>query len=115
MGTNLTSIFFWNANRTSLPRALKKAAAVATVGCLLSGSFVAAAVSYSGAATSEQTGDVSVNRTNKGDRLPSGVTLRHTPTLSSPAVPAAPPTGCDPAFSRVAEPRRAHIFGRCIT
>ena len=115
MGTNLTSIFLWNANRTSLPRALKKAAAVATVGCLLSGSFVAAAVSYSGAATSEQTGDVSVNRTNKGDRLPSGVTLRHTPTLSSPAVSAAPPIGCDPAFSRVAEPRRAHIFGRCIT
>ncbi len=115
MGTNLTSIFSWNANRTSLPRALKKAAAVATVGCLLSGSFVAAAVSYSGAAKSEQTGGVSVNRTNKGDRLPSGVTLRHTPTLSSPAVSAAPPIGCDRAFSRVAEPRRAHIFGRCIT
>ncbi len=115
MGTNLTSIFFWNANRTSLPRALKKAAAVATVGCLLCGSFVAAAISYSSAETSEQAGDVSVNRTNKGDRLPSGVTLRHTPTLSSPAVSAAPPIGCDPAFSRVAEPRRAHIFGRCIT
>ena len=114
MGTNLTSAFSWNANRISLPRALKKAAAVATVGCLLSGSFVAA-VSYSGAATSEQTGDVSVNRTNKGDRLPSGVILRHTLPLSSPAVSTAPPIGCDPAFSRAAEPGRAHIFGRCIT
>ena len=115
MGTNLTSVFLWNANRTSLPRALKKAAAVATVGCFLSGSFVAAAVSYSGAATSEQTGNVSVNRTNKGDRLPGGAILKHTPPLSSPAASTAPPIGCDPAFSRVAEPRRAHIFGRCIT
>ncbi len=115
MGTNLTSIFFWNAKRTSLPRALKKGVAVATVGCLLSGSFVAAAISYSSAETSERAGDISVNRTNKGDRLPSGVTLRHAPTLSSPAVSAAPPIGCDPAFSRVAEPRRAHILGRCIT
>jgi hypothetical protein len=109
MGTNLTSVFSWNA------RALKKAVAVATVSFLLSGSFVAAAVSYSGAATSEQTGDVSVNRTNKGDRLPGGMTLKHTPALSSPAVSAAPPIGCDPAFSRAAEPGRAHIFGRCIT
>jgi len=115
MGTNLTRVFSWNASCTSLPRALKKAAAVATVSCLLSGSFVGVLVSYSGAATSEQTSDVSVNRTNKGDRLPSGVTLRHTPTLSSPAVSVAPPIGCDPAFSRAAEPRRAHIFGRCIT
>jgi hypothetical protein len=113
MGTNL--ILSWNTNRTSLPRALKKAAAVATVSCLLSGSFVVAVVRYSGAATSEQTGHVSVNRTNKGDRLRGGVTLRRTPALSSPAVLAAPPIECDPAFSRAAEPRRAHIFGRCIT
>jgi hypothetical protein len=60
MGTNLTGAFSWNTNRTSLPRALKKAAAVAIVSCLLSGSLVAAAASYSGAATSEQTGNVSV-------------------------------------------------------
>jgi hypothetical protein len=115
MGTNLTSVFLSNASRTSLPRALTKAAAVATVGCLLSGSFVAAAVSYSGAATSEQTGNVSVNRTNKGDRLPGGAILKHTFPLSLPAASTAPPIGCDPAFSRATEPGRAHIFGRCIT
>ena len=28
---------------------------------------------------------------------------------------AHPPVGCDPAFSRVADPARAHIFGRCIS
>jgi hypothetical protein len=66
MDTNLTSVFSWNADRTSLPRALKKAAAVAIVSCALSGSLVAAGASYSGAATSEQTSNVSVNRTNKG-------------------------------------------------
>jgi hypothetical protein len=117
MGTNLTSVFSRNTNRTSLPLALKKAAAVAIVSYLLSGSLVAAAASYSGAAASQQTGNVSVNRTNKGDRLPGRVTLKNTPGLSSPAVSAAPrpPIGCDPAFSRTAEPVRAHIFGRSIT
>ena len=113
MGTNLAIGCSWN---TSFLR-VKKAAAVATVICLLSGSFVAAAVSYSGAATSQQSVNVSVNRINKGDRLPGGVTLKHTPHLSSPPVSAVsrPPIGCDPVFSRTADPGRAHIFGRCIT
>ena len=58
---------------------------------------------------------VSVNRTNKGDRSP--LTLKRTSTVSSSAVAAKsqPPVGCDPAFSRVADPARAHIFGRCIS
>ena len=53
------------------------------------------------------------NRTNKGDRL----LLKRTSTVSLPAmaVKARPPVGCDPAFSRVADPARAHIFGRCIS
>ena len=103
MDANLTSAF-----------ALKNAVAIAVVSCLIAGGFTAA-VSTAGAARSAQPGTVSVNRTNKGDRLPGGVTLKHTPALSSPAVSAAPPIGCDPAFSRAAEPGRAHIFGRCIT
>ena len=32
------------------------------------------------------------------------------PTAVSRTVP---PLGCDPAFSKVAEPQKAHIFGRC--
>jgi hypothetical protein len=26
-----------------------------------------------------------------------------------------PPVGCDPAFSRAADPARAHVFGRCLS
>ena len=87
-------------------------AAAAAVG-LIAGAFPAA-VSTPGAASTAQHA-VSVNRTNKGDRLP--LTLKRTSNVSSPAVAvkSRPPVGCDPAFSRVADPARAHIFGRCIS
>ena len=102
---------------TLLAQALKKAVVVAAVGCFLFGGFVAVAMSNPGADTREQSGNVSVNRINKGDRLSGAVTLKRTPAVTSPAVSAAgrPPIGCDPAFSLAADPKRTHIFGRCIT
>lgn len=61
---------------------------------------------------------ISINRTHKGDRLPQR-SLPHHPTSSTspemvPAPPKRVPLGCDPAFSPVADPARAHIFKRCI-
>ena len=56
-----------------------------------------------------------VDRAHKGNRLP--VAPRHGSTLSSAAVTrlSRPPIGCESAFSRVADPKRSHIFGRCIS
>lgn len=96
-------------------RAAKSMVAIGVVGCLALGSFTAA-VTGAGAALSAQPSEaISVNHTNKGDRLP--LTIKHTPSISSPSAltSSRPPIGCEPAFSRAAEPARAHIFGRCIS
>jgi hypothetical protein len=68
-----------------------------------------------GAASGIQSDIVSVAHTHKGDRLP--LAPKHIPTVSSPVVTAIsrPPIGCEPAFSRVADPKRSYIFGRCIS
>jgi len=57
----------------------------------------------------------SVDRAHKGDRLP--LAPKQTLTFSSPVVTTMPrpPVGCDPAFSRAADPTGAHVFGRCIS
>jgi len=106
--------FSTSSDSASPPRALKSLIAVAIAVGLIAGAAFPAAVSSPGAAKTVQPA-VSVNRTNKGDRLP--LTLKRTSTISSPAAAtqARPPVGCDPAFSRVADPARAHIFGRCIS
>jgi hypothetical protein len=54
-------------------------------------------------------------RSYKGDRLQ--VAPKHTSIIPSPVVTtlSRPPIGCEPAFSRVAEPKRSHVFGRCIS
>lgn len=60
---------------------------------------------------------VSVNRINKGDRLIPVVANRmQQHSNSTPTVPSGilVPFGCDPAFSPVTDPRRAHFFGRCV-
>jgi hypothetical protein len=105
--------FSRSSNSASPPRVLKSVIAVAIAVGLIVGALPAA-VSTPGAASTAQDA-ASVNRTNKGDRLP--LTLKRTSNVSSPAVAAKsqPPVGCDPAFSRVADPARAHIFGRCIS
>ena len=75
----------------------------------------ATGVPGAGAALSATADIVSVDRAHKGDRLP--VAPRHTSTLSPAAVTtlSRPPIGCESAFSRVADPKRSHIFGRCIS
>jgi len=73
------------------------------------------AVSTPRAADSERTVSVSVDRMNKGDRLPSRATsATH---VNSPPLAAArnrPPLGCDRMFSPMTNPGQAGIYKRCM-
>lgn len=78
-----------------------------------------AAGGVSGMSISAPAGDrlVSVNRVNKGDRLPQAPAER--PSDSSPSTeavvpPKRVPLGCDPAFSPVADPAHGNIYKRCL-
>jgi len=95
-------------------RAARNVALVGVVSCLAVTGF-AAAVHGAGAASGIQSDIVSVAHTHKGDRLP--LAPKHIPTVPSPVGTALsrPPIGCEPAFSRVADPKRSHTFGRCIS
>jgi hypothetical protein len=91
---------------------LKSVVVVAISVGLIAGAFPAIVSTPGAAKTAQQT--VSVNRANKADRLP---LKRRTSPVSLPALVAKPqpPVGCDQSFSRVADPTRGHIFGRCIS
>jgi hypothetical protein len=61
---------------------------------------------------------VTVDRTNKGDRLPQASPPKQSSSSLVPAKPASAkrvPIGCEPAFSPVADPAGAHIFLRCLS
>jgi hypothetical protein len=109
MDTNSTAVIALRVSR----RAARNIAAIGVVGCLTV-TGLAAAVHGAGAASGIQLEIVSVNRTNKGDRLPlvSGRTSKALPVVTTLS---RPPVGCEPAFSRAADPKRSHIFGRCIS
>ena len=110
MDPNSTTIFAQRVRR----RAASNVAVVGVVSCLAVTGF-AAAVHGAGAAPSIQSDIVSVDHTHKGDRLP--LAPKNISTDSSPVVTtlSRPPIGCEPAFSRVADPKRSHIFGRCVS
>jgi hypothetical protein len=88
--------------------------------CLFSG-LIAAGVSTMtnpSAADHASAMSVSINRTIKSDRLPLAPSHKQlmdnsggTDTVQSPKPPSL---GCDPAFSRIAEPARADIVKRCL-
>jgi hypothetical protein len=107
MDTNSTAVMVLLASR----RAVRAFAAIGVVGCLTVTGLVAA---VHGAASSIQSEIVSVSRTNKGDRLP---LVSDRASKASPIVTtlSRPPIGCESAFSRAADPKRSHIFGRCIS
>jgi hypothetical protein len=63
---------------------------------------------------------ISIDRSHKGDRLVQApLSRQHQNNPTSPTAtrvwPKQTPLGCDPAFSPVADPARAHIFMRCMT
>ena len=110
MDTNSTA---FSAQRVS-SRAARNVAVIGVVSCLAVLGF-AAAVTGAGPALSTQINIVLVDHTNKGDRLP--LSPKHASKASSPVVTTLlrPPIGCKSAFSRAADPKRSHIFGRCIS
>ena len=60
---------------------------------------------------------VSVNRINKGDRLPQAPAERlshSSPSTEAVVPPKRVPLGCDPAFSPIADPARGSIYKRCL-
>jgi hypothetical protein len=92
----------------------KSIVVIGVVSCLAATGLVAA-MTGAGIALGGQPEIVSVERSHKGDRLV--MVPKHTSTASPRAVTTVPqlPMGCEAAFSRVADPQRAHIFGRCIS
>ena len=80
---------------------------------------ILAAVTAPSDAGSGQATSLSVDRANKGDRLPyasRSKTRVDSPFLATtPQVsPKRPPLGCDAAFSSVAGPAEARIYRRCL-
>jgi hypothetical protein len=62
----------------------------------------------------EQTASVSVDRTNKGDRLPYALSSKtHVNSSLLTTTPKQLPLGCDPAFGSLADPTRSNIYKRC--
>jgi hypothetical protein len=92
----------------------KAAVAIPLLSCLIAGAFTAA-TSTADAARSERAEAQSVNRTTKCDRLPLSPKLTAATPSSLVTSMRRPPIGCDPAFSRAADPARAHVFGRCLS
>jgi hypothetical protein len=92
--------------------AAARVAAITVVGFLAVAGF-ATGVPGAGAVLSTTADIVSVDRAHKSNRL----SPRHTSTLLPAAVTtlSRPPIGCESAFSRVADPKRSHVFGRCIS
>jgi hypothetical protein len=89
------------------------------IAAVVVGSFAAATVGAMSAprAASSTSVEVSVNRTNKADRLES-VLARATPASAprqSNMSVGRRPVGCEPAFSPLAEPGRKQFFGRCVS
>jgi hypothetical protein len=90
-----------------------------SIAIVVLGSFVAATLCSASAPRAASSGgfEISVNRTNKADRLES-VVAKSSPTTapqhSSMSV-GRRPIGCDPAFSPLAEPARKQFFGRCMS
>ncbi len=93
---------------------LKRAGAVAALGCLI---ITGIAATDSPRASNDPSVLITVNRTNKGDRLSSAAALaprlKELPAagkLSAP--PNGPPLGCDPLFSPIADPAKARLYYR---
>jgi hypothetical protein len=114
MGTVITGEYAWRFGGNLFTRTGRSFAVLAVVGGLTVAGF-AAALTGAGAASSAGAEIISVDRTHKGDRL--SLLAKPTSKASLPAVTilAKPPVGCEPAFSRIVDPDRAHVFGRCIS
>ncbi len=100
--------------RCTFAYGLKETVAAVVLSCCIAGGV--SAMTGPTVAESNETVTMSVDRTNKGDRLPQASTPQQHPNDSGmvPASPKRPPLGCDPAFSTVADPAQTYIFRRCM-
>jgi hypothetical protein len=83
---------------------------------LLNVAIVCAVVGFSDRSTADgaKAPSMTINQTNKGDRLALPVpSSRVSPAATTPRQRV--PFGCDPAFSPVADPALAHVFLRCLS
>jgi hypothetical protein len=114
MDTSIVGDFALRVSRSLFIRTGKSIVVVGVASCLAA-TGLGAAMTGTGAALSGQPEMASVDRSHKGDRLL--LVPKHTSSVSSRAVTtlSQAPMGCESAFSRVADPQRAHIFGRCIS
>jgi len=92
---------------------------VVTAGFVLVAASVLAEITAPSGTRDEQTTSISVDRTNKGDRLPYASTSKaHVNSSLLTTTPQPPPQqrllGCDSAFSSLADPTHAHIYKRCM-
>jgi hypothetical protein len=87
-------------------------AATVLLGCVLAINIASFASNRAVDKTTDQ--EVTVNRVNKGDKLPlASVKVPTRVTAKDAAFPKQLRFGCDPAFSDIADPTRAHIYKRC--
>lgn len=96
---------------------LKQIAAACVLSGLVAGAFTA--LTSESMAGIGPTSSVSVNRVDKGDRLPLArdASQPRSNATSTPAVrlEGRVPVGCDRAFSPVADPSRANFVRNCLT
>ncbi len=100
--------------RCTFAYGLKETVAALVLSCFIAGGVGA----MTSPAVSESNDPIMtlINRTHKGARLPQA-SMPYPQPNDPEIVPASPkraPLGCDPAFSSVADPARAHIFMRCM-
>ena len=91
----------------------KKTVAAVLLSCFIAGGV--SAMTNPAVIERNETITISVIRTQKGDRLLQA-SIAHPPP-NDPEISASPrrvPFGCEPAFSAVAAPQFAHIFGQCM-
>ena len=97
-------------------QSLKEIAAACIFSGLIAGGFC---ILTSTSATNDAAPHtILVNRTLKSDRLPQPPIVQESEQHYSP-IESAPPfkhtLGCEPSFSPVVDPERAHYLGRCMT
>jgi len=103
--------------RYILGHSLKEIAAASLFSCFIAGGICA--LTSPGVANNAAALTISVNRTVKADRLPRAPVAQQSEQIctSTESAPSRKHTllGCEPAFSPVADPARAHYLGRCMT
>lgn len=91
------------------------------VGAAMLASCIAAGVIISCAGMSAADGfsrqTISVNRINKGDRLPGWLIREPARGIATSALnmPLPAPLACDPAFSPIADPAHVRVYMRCLS